>query len=616
MRRLTQICLFGRSVPAPKVLVPELSDAQLGCDPYLQWLPWVSAVFMAAGCATVAAPVHAQEAPLNPVIDVGVVQRFGSEPTDEMVLKPPAGDSLTLKFQVEEETKTITTTNDIKVKVGMQTLPEPKITERVVLSTHRSFESAEDSATDWKEQGIEVEVAQPRQWQVWAKRDTYKTPLLRRLLMQNLQAHGSKTAFIDTQVQQQEPKAELLINGKRYQHNEVELNSTTQKIDVSFNRDDHGERLYGGSLKLQPNAYGTYTLVNKVPIETYLRGVVPHEIGLGAPQTAIEAQAILARTYALRNLRRFAIDNYQLCADTQCQVYWGLNGAAPASDRAITATRGKVLTYQGELVDALYSSTTGGVTAPFTNVWNGDDRPYLQAVVDSVQNVWDLSQQSLADETNFRTFIGRKQGFNEVGWEMFRWRVESPLPEIANDVRSYLQSKQHPLANFTQIQDLKVVERSAAGRVQRMEITTDRGVIELEKDEILRALYAPNSTLFYLDPIYETPQPAASPAAPLANAQSSSGLAESPSTPSPTTASPQPSPARILKGFAFVGGGFGHGVGMSQTGAYRLGDLGWSNERILSFYFPGTQLLPLNPSITFWRESPPAKDEQVGAAGQ
>ena len=65
-------------------------------------------------------------------------------------------------------------------------------------------------------------------------------------------------------------------------------------------------RLYAGQLNLQPNAYGTYTLVNKVPLETYLRGVVPYEIGTNAPKAAMEAQAIIARTYALRNLRRFA----------------------------------------------------------------------------------------------------------------------------------------------------------------------------------------------------------------------------------------------------------------------------------------------------------------------
>ena len=81
-----------------------------------------------------------------------------------------------------------------------------------------------------------------------------------------------------------------------------------------------GKYRFGGSLKLQPNAYGTFSLVNRVPVETYLRGVVPYEIGPGAPTAALEAQTILARTYALRNVRRFAIDGYQICADTHCQI--------------------------------------------------------------------------------------------------------------------------------------------------------------------------------------------------------------------------------------------------------------------------------------------------------
>ncbi|MEM6591237.1 MAG: hypothetical protein AAF651_05225, partial [Cyanobacteria bacterium P01_C01_bin.73] len=58
----------------------------------------------------------------------------------------------------------------------------------------------------------------------------------------------------------------------------------------------------------------------------------------------------------------------------------------------------------------------------------------------------------------------------------------------------------------------------------------------------------------------------------------------------------------VLKGYAFVGGGWGHGVGMSQTGAYNLGRLGWSYDRILQFYYPGTELKPINDALTFWRE--------------
>lgn len=576
----------------------------------LRWSTVAGAVLLVSTGLTTK-PAAAQEAPLNPVLDVGVVQRFGSDSKDVITLKPEAGDRLTVQLQAGNREQTFATTAEVKVEVAMQPLAEPKLVERVVLSTHRSFESAEDSANQWRAQGVEVEIAQPRQWQVWAKRETYETPLLRRLLMQNVRSQGARTAFIDTQVQQQEPQATLTINGTTLQSDEFKLDTANDRVEVTFNRDDHGRRLYAGTLTLQPNAYGTYTLVNHVPVEAYLRGVVPHEIGASAPQAAIEAQAILARTYALRNLRRFAIDNYQLCADTQCQVYWGISGADPRTDRAINATRGQVLTYRNELVDALYSSTTGGITAPFSDVWNGSDRPYLKAVVDSVQNVWDLSQQSLSDEANFRAFISRKSGFNEDGWEMFRWRIESSLTEIASDLKSYLQSKQHPLANFTQVQDMKVLERSAAGRVQRVLITTDRGEVILEKDEILRALYAPNSTLFYLEPVYQTvtPQSQTTSSSKPTNSQVAQvNLSPSPNPTLPRsfaqTPTPQTTPIQVLKGFAFVGGGFGHGVGMSQTGAYHLGDLGWTSSQILNFYYPTTQLKPLTPEITFWRETP------------
>lgn len=528
----------------------------------------------------------AQTANSNPVIQVGVVQRFGTAASDEMTIKPVEGDRLTLKFLNNGKEQTLVTANAVKVDVAAQPLAKPQLQEQVVLSTHRSFESAEDSANQWKARGIEVEIAQPRQWQVWAKRDVYKTPLLRRLLMQNLQAHGAKTAFFDSKRVSQATLVGFTVGENRYQRDQLVIDAGSDRVEVTFNDGEHGRRTYGGDFKLQPNAYGTYSLVNYVPIETYLRGVVPNEIGDSAPMPAIEAQAVLARTYALRNLRRFAIDNYQMCADTQCQVYYGLSGSAPNSDRAITATAGQVLTYQNELVDALYSSTTGGITAPFTNVWNGSDRPYLTAVIDSVNEVWDLAAKPLTEEKNFREFIAQKKGFNEETWDKFRWRENSSLAELSQDLKSYLGSKQNPLANFTQIQNIEVVERSPAGRVQRMAVTTDRGVIQLEKDEILRAFYAPSSTLFYIEPIYDSTIKAPK--------------AVKSASPSPSVQKQQPTP--VVKGYAFVGGGFGHGVGMSQTGAYNLGKLGWSGSRILSFYYPGTQLQMLNPAIVFWRQ--------------
>lgn len=495
-------------------------------------------------------------------LKIGVVQRFGSRPTDTLTLKATSGDRLTLRFKSPQGDKTLTT-NSVKLQIAMKPLTVPLVEERVVLSIHRSFESAEESARQWQEKGIAVEIANPDKWEVWAKREVYNTPLLRRLLLQSLQSQGDKTSQIQTRVLRQVPQAYWILNGFRYNRHEVEITSGINLIQVQKELDEKGTYLYGGSLRLQPNAYGNYSLVNNVELETYLRGVVPHEIGIAAPPTALEAQAILARTYVLRNLRRFTIDNYQLCATPDCQVYKGLTEVFPESDTAIANTNGQVLVYNNELVDALYSSATGGVTAPFNDLWNGAERPYLRAVVDAVSPIWDLSRKSLANEQNFRAFINLKQGFNEAGKNVFRWQEQTTLPEMTQFLQKFLKNRQHPLANIKSIRQVRIVERSPAGRVLKMEVDTDLGTIAVEKDDIRNAFYPPISTLFYIDPVYN--------------------------------------PDKTLRGYVFVGGGFGHGVGMSQNGAYRLGNLGWSSERILKFYFPGTQVKPLDNTLVFWR---------------
>lgn len=488
-------------------------------------------------------------------LKIGVVQRFGDQPTDELDLQAIPGDRLSLKFKTNQKQDILLTASRVKLAVTMQPTVTPVLQEEVVLSTHRSFESAEDAATKWRNLGIEVEIAQPDKWEVWAKRQVYNTPFLRRLLLSSIKIKGNQTAYIDTQILQQVPIVNWQINGNRYSSNQLEVTSSRNLIQVQSDR-DRLATLYPGNLRLQPNAYGTYTIINDVPLEVYLRGVVPHEIGTTAPLAAVEAQTIIARTYALQNLRRFAIDGYELCADTQCQVYRGLTGTDPKIDQAIVATRAKVLTYGNSLVDALYSSTTGGVTAAFSDVWNGADRPYLKPVVDTTSNIWNLSSQSLADENNFQQFIKLRQGFNETGARMFRWRKQSSIEQITQDLQKFLEKNRRPGGNFTTVQQMQVIERSPSGRILKLAVQTDAGKIILEKDEIRSAFSAPRSTLFYLEPLFNQTKGQES----------------------------------TLRGYAFVGGGLGHGVGLSQIGAYGLANQGWSSDRILNFYYPGTQI--------------------------
>ncbi|MBD2106836.1 SpoIID/LytB domain-containing protein [Nodosilinea sp. FACHB-13] len=536
-----------------------------------RWLGAVGGMAIALTTA-IAAPAPAAQ---NPVIQVGIVQRFGENLQDRITLEALPGEQLTLSFDTQGQPQTVTAT---RVVIGLtpEQLPEATLGERVVLSNHRSFETAEYSAQQWRDRGIEPEIAQPGSWEVWANRETYNSPLVRRLLVKNLQAQGFTEVFLDSEVVGQIPRTYFEANGYRYGRDTLDIRASGGRVRVTQPGEPPVTRVYGGTLRVQPNTYGTYTLVNSVPIETYLRGVVPHEIGASAPVPAIQAQAVLARTYALRNLRRFAIDDYELCADTQCQVYRGLTGTAPVADQAIQATQGQVLTYQNELVDALYSSTTGGITAAFSDVWDGPDRPYLRPVVDTVNGLWDINQYPLSSEEAIRAFMAIDKGFNEDTWELFRWRNESPLAEITQDLKTYLGRRQHPMAGLTQVRSVRVSERADSGRVQAIDIETDLGVVQLKKDEIVRVLTAPRSLLFYVEPMYQAP----------AAGNTSPG----------TPASGQ------ITGYRFVGGGWGHGVGLSQTGSYRLGSLGWAYPRILQFYYPGTTLQPIGENLTFWRE--------------
>ena len=135
---------------------------------------------------------------------------------------------------------------------------------------------------------------------------------------------------------------------------------------------------YRGYLEIFVNPSNTFTLVNVVNLEDYLKGVVPAELSPKSfpEKEAIKAQAIAARTYAEKRRGQFAADGYDICASPACQVYRGVSVEHPMANEAIRETTGGVLTYQGQLVDALYTSTCGGRTENAENVFSSA-QPYL-----------------------------------------------------------------------------------------------------------------------------------------------------------------------------------------------------------------------------------------------
>lgn len=139
---------------------------------------------------------------------------------------------------------------------------------------------------------------------------------------------------------------------------------------------------YRGRLLVFLNDRGSLNLIDELPLEEYLRGVVPSEMG---PEQyprieAIKAQTVAARTYTLRNLGEFAREGYDICATPRCQVYGGMGVEHPVSDRAIAETAGQVLLHDGDLIDALYSSTCGGHTEDVSVMFPFKEGAYLKAV--------------------------------------------------------------------------------------------------------------------------------------------------------------------------------------------------------------------------------------------
>ena len=146
---------------------------------------------------------------------------------------------------------------------------------------------------------------------------------------------------------------------------------------------------YRGLLEVRAGAPGTVTVVNVLNLEDYLKGVVPNELSptAFAELEALKAQAVAARTYALRNMGQFAAKGYDICATPACQVYRGKSTENPLSDQAVAETRGMTAAYRGQLINALYTSTCGGHTEDGGNIFDGEELPYLRGVVCATEQV-------------------------------------------------------------------------------------------------------------------------------------------------------------------------------------------------------------------------------------
>jgi len=404
-------------------------------------------------------------------------------------------------------------------------LDRPLPLARRIAGPYASFESADRVASLWRDLGVAAEVAHPKEWEVWAPEGS---PVPEDLAVRDWQ--GSLTSTVEPVLQTPE--------GGRTLQGPVSIEASDGLLWA-------GGR-FEGPFRLQRDAYGSWTLVEQVPVERYLEGVVPHEIGAGSPMAALQAQTVLARTWALANSHRFSIDGYHLCSDTQCQVYSDPRHAGAAVREAIAATQGKLLSLNNQPISAVYHATNGGMMAAGPEAWAMQPTIYLRPKPDGDEGWSNRHPLPLQQRQAVLALLADRSGAYGQRHPRFRWTRTLSGPGL----RQALGAAAEPLVSPLQ---LKVLERGASGRVLTLQISgsSDAAPVTLKLDAIRRTLRSLPSTLFVLEP--------------------------------------QGDERWLVRG-----GGFGHGAGLSQAGAIDLAWRGWPVERILSHYYPGTVYGPLS----------------------
>jgi stage II sporulation protein D len=168
---------------------------------------------------------------------------------------------------------------------------------------------------------------------------------------------------------------DLLADGKR-----VETFTAPLQVAGEGGITSLGGRGYRGTLELSPGLFGGVQVIDAVALDDYLQGVVPAESPASWPAEALKAQAIAARTYAVSTSRGGAFDQF---ADTRSQVYGGVAVETAATNAAVAATRGQVVTYQGQPIVTYFFSTSGGKTEDVENTSLGSEpKPWLKSVDD------------------------------------------------------------------------------------------------------------------------------------------------------------------------------------------------------------------------------------------
>lgn len=342
------------------------------------------------------------------------------------------------------------------------------------------------------------------------------------------------------------PKEELILKSSSE-------NGTLKIKNVPFgvgwwwaNKED---RIYEGEFHIYPAKENKFEVVIHLPLEKYLMGVVPYEIGNDSPLEALKAQAVAARSEAIMALSsgRHSGNHHDLTSDVECQVFSGNNKRNEETDLAVLETKSLILAEKCKPINAYYASNCGGHSELITNVWG--DRPspdsYIISHVDALDSLQtDLSSEENAHEwilSNPNSFCNPSNDLPDWSRKNFRWKREFSIDEITKMI-----SRGKELGKLL---DIKSLKRGNSGRVIHVKYIFEEESIEAKGELNIRQMFIPplRSSAFIVD--------------------------------------------KNDSGFILTGAGWGHGVGMCQSGAIGMAKKNFSFVQILQHYYRKAELL-------------------------
>ena len=324
-----------------------------------------------------------------------------------------------------------------------------------------------------------------------------------------------------------------------------------------------GNTSYRGKIILFINSSGKITVVNKLPVDDYLKGVLPYEVFTSWPEETLKAMAIVARTYAVKAMisSSHASDGFDICASTHCQSYGGTAKETERTNNAVLETSGCIITYNNEVATTPYFSSAGYYTESVSSGWGSSAElfPYLTSVYNPYED--------------YRRITNGK------------WENVVSKNDVINHVSSFYREKLS--GNITDIS----YERQENGYINSASITDSSGkTIKLSTSSSVRSFFGDlvKSANFGIAETY-VPSGRSTPAVTVISANGTYEMTNIGGY-DYIDSEGQKKCLGVESVYVFDGKGSGHGIGLSQYGAKYMADAGFSYEEIISTYFPGTEL--------------------------